>query len=69
MNVVTGVAMTEYMVMFYTKVSAKSDEQLQKKAEQISESMSKCLKKKVEAHGFVEIVKKDTPTTNQSVLI
>ena len=52
--------MTEYFVTFYTKVSAKSEKDLERKAEVIGEAMSKCLKKRVNAHGYVEIEKKDT---------
>ena len=53
--------MTEYFVTFFTKVSAKNDKQLEKQAEIIAEKLSKCLKKRVESHGYVEIEKKDTP--------
>lgn len=53
--------MTEYFVTFYTKLSAKSDKDLNRKAEKVAETLSKCLKKKVETHGYVEITKKDVP--------
>ena len=53
--------MTEYFVTFYTKVSAKNEKQLEKQAEIIAERLSKCLKKTVETHGYVEIEKKDVP--------
>ena len=51
--------MTEYFVMFYTKLAAKSEKDLNRKAEDVAAALSKCLKKKVEAHGFVEVEKKD----------
>ncbi len=51
--------MTEYFVTFYMKLSAKNEKDLARKAEQVAETFSKSLKKKVEAHGYVEIEKKD----------
>ena len=51
--------MTEYSVLFATKISAKSKADLERKAEKTSEQMSKCLKKLVIAHSYGEIVKKD----------
>ena len=53
--------MTEYFVTFYTKLSAKSEADLQRKAGNVAEKMSKCLKKKVNEHGYVEIEKVDKP--------
>ena len=58
--------MTEYLVIFQTKLSAKSEEELREKAEKIEEVMSKTLKKKVEKHGYIELNKKDIP---KSILI
>ena len=51
--------MTEYFVTFYIKLSAKSQKDLKRKAEEVANKMTKCLKKKVEPHGFVEVEKKD----------
>ena len=50
--------MTEYFVTFYTKLSAKSEKDLKRKAETVAEALSKSLRKKVEPHGYVEIEKK-----------
>ena len=61
--------MTEYFVTFFTKLSAKSDKDLERKAEQTAEAMSKCLHKRVQAHGYVEIEKKDKPVDSQEVLM
>ena len=52
--------MTEYLVFFKTKLSAKSKKDLERKAEQVELALSKCLKKSVHAHGYVELVKQDT---------
>ena len=51
--------MTEYMVMFYTKISAKSKDDLERKAEKVSETLSKSLRKKVYPHGYYEVEKSD----------
>lgn len=51
--------MSEYMVFFYTKLSAKSEKDVNRKAEQVGEALSKCLKKRVIAHGYVEVEKGD----------
>ena len=51
--------MTEYFVTFYMKLSAKNEKDLERKAEQVAETMSKQLHKKVEAHGFAELTKVD----------
>lgn len=53
--------MTEYFVTFYTKLSAKSEKDLKRKAEDVAEQMSKSLKKKVNAHGYLEVEKTDRP--------
>lgn len=50
--------MTQYMVFFMTKVTAKSDKDLERKAETIAEDLSKHLKKKVWCHGYGEITNK-----------
>ena len=51
--------MTEYSVLFVTKISAKSKSDLGRKAEQTAEAMSKCLRKSVWAYGYGTIEKKD----------
>lgn len=51
--------MSEYFVTFFTKVTAKSESDLNRKAEKISEQLSKCLRKTVQAHGYVEVEKQD----------
>ena len=51
--------MTEYFVTFYTKLSAKSEADLRRKAEKVAEQMSKCIKKKVNEHGYLEVEKTD----------
>ena len=51
--------MTEYGVLFLTKISAKSKSDLDRKAESVAEAMSKCLKKSVYAHSYGIIEKKD----------
>ena len=47
------------MVMFYTKISAKSKDDLERKAEKVSETLSKSLRKKVYPHGYYEVEKSD----------
>lgn len=51
--------MTQYMVFFMTKVTAKSDKDLERRAETIAEDLSKHLKKKVWCHGYGEITNKE----------
>ena len=51
--------MTEYVVLFATKVSAKSKSDMERKAVAIEEKLSKCLKKKVYAHSYGIVEKKD----------
>ena len=51
--------MTEYSVLFVTTISAKSKSDLERKAENTAEAMSKTLKKSVYPHSYGEIVKKD----------
>ena len=51
--------MSEYLVFFFTKISAKSEKDVNRKAEIIGEQLSKCLKKTVTPHGYVEVEKKD----------
>lgn len=52
--------MTQYMVFYMTKLSAKSDKDLERKAEALEEDLSKHLKKKVWCHGYGEIQNKQT---------
>lgn len=52
--------MTEYSVLFAMKLSAKSVDDLQRKAEATAEDMSKHLKKPVYAYQYGELVKQDT---------
>lgn len=52
--------MTEYSVLFATKISAKSVKDMERKAEQTAEAMSKCLHKLVVAHSYGELKKEDT---------
>lgn len=54
--------MTNYLVVFHTKISATSEEDLRTKAEKTEEALSKCLKKKVEKHGYIELKKQDVPS-------
>ena len=54
-----GAIMSEYMVFFYTKVSAKSEKDVNRKAEQVGNVLSKALHKKVVPHGYVEVKKGD----------
>ena len=51
--------MTEYVVLFATKVSAKSKSDLERKAETIGETLSKSLRKKVYPHSYGVLEKKD----------
>lgn len=51
--------MTEYIIMFYTKISAKSKDDLERKAEKVEETLSKCLRKKVSSYGYAKVEKKD----------
>ena len=59
--------MTEYSVLFVTKISAKSKSDLDRKAESVAETMSKCLKKKVYEYGYGTIEKKDAIQTTLGV--
>ena len=59
--------MTEYSVLFVTKISAKSKSDLDRKAESVAETMSKCLKKSVYAYGYGKIQKKDEIQTTLGV--
>ena len=61
--------MTEYFVTFFTKLSAKSEKDLERKAEQTAEAMSRAIHKTVQAHGYVEIEKKDKPIDSQEKLV
>ena len=49
------IVMSEYIVMYAVKLSAKSDKDLGRKAEQVGESLSKHLHKSVVPHGYVNI--------------
>ena len=51
--------MAEYGVLFAVKISAKSKSDMERKAEQTAEAMSKCLRKKVYPHSYGVIEKKD----------
>ena len=46
--------MTEYFVTFFTKLSAKSEKDLSRKAEKVAQTMTMCIGKKVEPHGYIE---------------
>lgn len=59
--------MTEYSVLFVTKISAKSKSDLDRKAETTAEAMSKCLKKKVYPYGYGTITKEDKVQTTLEV--
>lgn len=50
--------MAQYMVFYMTKVTAKSDKDLERRAETIAEDLSKHLKKRVWCHGYGEITNK-----------
>lgn len=52
--------MTEYNVLFVTKISAKSKSDLERKAEKYEEILSKALRKSVYAYGYGTLEKKDT---------
>ena len=51
--------MTEYFVTFYTKISAKSEKDLERKAEKTEQVMSMAIGKRVYSHGYAEIEKVD----------
>lgn len=51
--------MTEYMVFYMLKLSAKSSKDLERKAERVEADLSKHLKKKVWCHGYGEITNKE----------
>ena len=59
--------MSEYSVLFVTKLSAENKQELNKKAEQISEYLRKQLKKKVSPYGYASIEKKDQIQTTLEV--
>lgn len=52
--------MVEYSVLFAVKMSAKNVKDLERKVEPVEEQLSKCLKKRVYAYQYGELVKKDT---------
>lgn len=52
--------MTEYSVLFATKISAKNKADLERKSEQVGLQLSKCLKKSVFPHSYGEIEKRDS---------
>lgn len=54
--------MTEYSVLFVTKISAKSKSDLERKAEKTAEIMTKTLRKTVHPHSYGIIEKKETIT-------
>lgn len=54
--------MTEYSVLFVTKISAKNKSDMERKAEKTAEQLSKCLKKSVYPHSYGIIEKQDTVT-------
>ena len=54
--------LTEYSVLFVTKISAKSKDDMTRKAEQTAEQLSKCLKKSVYPHSYGIVEKKETIT-------
>ena len=51
--------MTEYSVLFVTKISAKSKKDLERKSEQYEEILTKTLRKPIQAYAYGEIEKKD----------
>lgn len=51
--------MTNYMVFYMVKLSAKSSKDLERKAEALEEDLSKHLRKKVWCHGYGEITNKE----------
>ena len=51
--------MVQYMVFYMTKITAKSDKDLERKAEAVEKDLSKHLKKKVWCHGYGEIKNKE----------
>lgn len=51
--------MGEYAVFFVTKISAKNEKDLSRKAEKIENTLSISLGKRVYAHGYTEIEKQD----------
>ena len=51
--------MTEYSVLFAIKMSAKNVKDLERKVIPVEDKLSKCLKKRVFAHSYGELVKKD----------
>lgn len=51
--------MTEYSVLFVTKITAKSKKDLERKAEIHEEILTKALRKPIYAYRYGEIEKKD----------
>lgn len=60
MNLASVVIMTDYLVKFGVRVSAKSKKDLYRKAERIGNSMTMCVGKKVYPISYGEIVQKET---------
>lgn len=50
----------EFGVLFAVKMSAKNVKDLERKVIPVEDKLSKCLKKRVFAHSYGELVKKDT---------
>ena len=61
-----GILMVEYSVLFAVKMSAKNVKDLERKVEPVEEKLSKCLKKRVWAYQYGELVKKDQVQTTLS---
>ena len=61
-----GILMVEYSVLFAVKMSAKNVKDLERKVVPVEEKLSKCLKKRVYAYQYGEIVKKDQVQTTLS---
>ena len=60
--------MSEYLVMFYMKLSAKSKKDLERKAESVGEVLSKAVRKSVYPHGYVELEKSDVPSIQEKLM-
>ena len=54
-----GILMVEYSVLFAVKMSAKNVKDLERKVVPVEDKLSKCLKKRVWAYQYGELVKKD----------
>ena len=59
--------MTEYSVLFVTKINAKSKADLERRAEKYEEILSKALRKPIHAYGYGKIEKKDTIATQTTL--